>query len=248
MKSLHSKNARQVRKKQAIALIKCESSKSLLREPCSQTREKSRPDKITEMLSFYLSTLSLSHTFWFSVTFSTSVSPVVPLPLFTPSSLHSSYSSFSFLLLRPFLAVCYRGSFRTKRKHFDFQRDGRGQRELVDHADVDNRATGANLHIDIDQLFVRTAAVSASFPLAPPCSCIRTDLCRGRRRFSLGRLDYLGISLKYGMFVREKFAVRICADRAIASRGRLSSAQKIPTFHLFTRGVPQVIFFYDDIK
>lgn len=46
-------------------------------------------------------------------------------------------------------AVWYRESFGTKRKHFDFQRDGGGQRKLVDHADVDNHATVANLHTSI---------------------------------------------------------------------------------------------------
>lgn len=47
--------------------------------------------------------------------------------------------------------------------------------------------------------------------LAPLRLCIRAGFMRGRPWFSLDRLDYLGILLKYGTFVVEKFAVRIFA-------------------------------------
>lgn len=111
---------------------------------------------------------------------SISVLPAATMPLrtFSPSPILSLILSLHRSVSVPRFGIGE--SFRTKRKHLDFQRDGGGQRKLVDHADVDNRATGANLHTSILTNFSSARRRRFQLPsLAPLHPCIRTDLCGG---------------------------------------------------------------------
>lgn len=79
------------------------------------------------------------------------------------------------------------------------------------------RDRSGSTHIDIDQLFVRTAAVSTSFPCASCIPAFERIYVEGRhrRRASLGRLDYL-------VEIRNARSRKICGtnsrDRPIVSR------------------------------
>lgn len=110
------------------------------------------------------------------------------------------------------------------------------------------RPWSESIHIDIDQLFVRTPAVPAFLSSSLYVrSCVRTDLCGRRRRvFARSALDYLGILLKYGAFPSNG---KICGTN---SRGSVHFAMAAPrpssvrvgfNFHLFTCATSQMISF-----
>jgi len=146
------------------------------------------------------------------------------------------------------LAVWYRESFRTKRKHFDFQRDDGGQRKLVDHADVDNRATGANLHTSILTNFSSAWRRFRLPSLAPPHPCIRTDLWGGEPTTVFPGSAGLSRDL---VEIRNIRSGKICGtnsrDRVVVSRrSRLSSTDEFS--FILTRTTHRCDCFYADVR
>lgn len=216
-----------------------------------RTRGKPRPDKITEMssLSFLLSLpflaffLTLCVTSCISVLRETvffihafSLSPrriLLPLPLHPCRSISVT-------------SVRYQERISERNANTSIFNETTGDKEnSLTHADVDNPATGANLHTSILTNFSPAARRRFRLPsLAPPHW---NGFMRGRRRFSLGRLDYLRISLKYGTFVAEKFAVRICAVVRSSSDVVTFQIQTIFNFSIIAWRFAQVIFFYVDL-
>lgn len=135
-----------------------------------------------------------------------------------------SFSPFAPLFLSPQRfrlcpAVWYRESFRAKRKHFDFQRNDRGQRKLVDHTDVD-RAIGTNLHTWILTNFSSAWRRFRLPSLAPLHLCISNGFMEGRRSTTVFP-GPAGLSRDLAE-IRNVRSGKICStnsrDRAIVSR------------------------------